>query len=91
MVRRIPALHYNPDPADYHHPSWLSLMGNMKDSLWSIDLFRCESMTLNSYWVLESVIDRVFVIEKRIAILDFPMWFLTIPFVLSVDITEKHC
>ena len=24
----------------------------MKDSLWSIDLFRCESITLNSHWVL---------------------------------------
>ena len=24
----------------------------MKDSLWSVDLFRCESMTLKSHWVL---------------------------------------
>ena len=24
----------------------------MKDSLWSIDLFRCQSATLRSYWVL---------------------------------------
>jgi putative transposase len=24
----------------------------MKDSLWSIDLFRCESMALRTYWVL---------------------------------------
>ena len=24
----------------------------MKDSLWSIDLFRCESITLNTHWVL---------------------------------------
>lgn len=52
VVRRILALYYNPDPTDYRHPSWLSLIGNMKDSLWSIDFFRCESMTLNSYWVL---------------------------------------
>jgi hypothetical protein len=24
----------------------------MKDSLWSVDLFRCESMLLKSYWVM---------------------------------------
>ena len=24
----------------------------MKDSLWSVDLFRCESITLKSHWVL---------------------------------------
>lgn len=52
VVRRILALHYNPNPPDYQNPSWLSLIGNMRDSLWSIDLFRCESMTLKSYWVL---------------------------------------
>lgn len=52
VVRRILALHYYPKPPDFRHPSWLSLIGNMKDSLWRIDLFRWESMTLNSYWVL---------------------------------------
>jgi transposase InsO family protein len=24
----------------------------MKDSLWSVDLFRCESIMLRTYWVL---------------------------------------
>ena len=52
VVRRVLAIHYKPDPNNLNGPSWLSLIGNMKDSLWSIDLFRCESMTLNSYWVL---------------------------------------
>lgn len=33
-------------------PSWLSLFGQMKDSLWSIDLFRCESIMLKSHWVM---------------------------------------
>src|SRR5262249_42239124 len=33
-------------------PSWLSFIGNAKDSLWSLDLFRCESAILRSYWVL---------------------------------------
>jgi hypothetical protein len=33
-------------------PSWLSFIGHSTDSLWSIDLFRCESIVLRSYWVL---------------------------------------
>ena len=33
-------------------PSWLSFIGHAKDSLWSLDLFRCESAILRTYWVL---------------------------------------
>jgi putative transposase len=33
-------------------PSWLTFLGHMKDSLWSMDLFRCESATLRTHWVL---------------------------------------
>jgi len=33
-------------------PSWLTFIGHMKDSLWSVDLFRCESITLKNHWVL---------------------------------------
>jgi len=33
-------------------PSWLSFIGHTADSLWSVDLFRCESIVLRSYWVL---------------------------------------
>jgi transposase InsO family protein len=33
-------------------PSWLTFIGHAKDSLWSIDLFRCESILLNTHWVL---------------------------------------
>jgi putative transposase len=33
-------------------PSWLTFIGHMKDSLWSIDLFHCESITLKSHWVM---------------------------------------
>ena len=33
-------------------PSWLSFIGHTTDSLWSVDLFRCESIVLRSYWVL---------------------------------------
>jgi transposase InsO family protein len=30
----------------------LSFIGHTTDSLWSVDLFRCESIALRSYWVL---------------------------------------
>jgi len=33
-------------------PSWLTFIGNMKDSLWFVDLFRCESISLKSHWVM---------------------------------------
>lgn len=33
-------------------PSWLTFLGHIKDSLWSVDLFRCESILLRSQWVL---------------------------------------
>ena len=42
--------HYLPGPGD--GPSWLTFIGHMKDSLWSVDLFRCESILLNSHWVM---------------------------------------
>src|ERR1700688_3730251 len=51
VVRRILARHYRPGQ-DSDGPSWLTFLGHMKDSLWSMDLFRCESATLRSYWVL---------------------------------------
>ncbi len=50
VVRRVLAKHYHPQPGD--GPSWLTFIGHMKDSLWSIDFFRCESITLKSHWVL---------------------------------------
>ena len=51
VVRRVLATHYKSSPSD-GGPSWLTFIGNTKDSLWSIDLFRCESILLNSHWVL---------------------------------------
>ena len=51
MVRRILAQHYRPVPTQ-DGPSWLTFIGHMKDSLWSLDLFRCESVALRTYWVL---------------------------------------
>ena len=33
-------------------PSWLTVLGHAKDSLWSVDLFPCESAVLHTHWVL---------------------------------------
>src|SRR5262250_1163261 len=52
VVRRILATYYRPSPDAGGGPSWLTFLGHMKDSLWSIDLFRCESLALRTYWVL---------------------------------------
>jgi len=51
VVRRILAVNYRPKP-DAAGPSWLTVLGHAKDSLWSVDLFRCESAVLRAYWVL---------------------------------------
>ena len=51
VVRRILAVHYHSNP-DAGGPSWLTFLGRMKDDLWSIDLLRCESLILRTYWVL---------------------------------------
>ena len=45
------AKHYRPE-AGTDGPSWLSFIGHVKDSLWSVDLFRCELMLLRSLWVM---------------------------------------
>jgi putative transposase len=49
--RRILAATYRPGP-DSAGPSWLTVLGHAKDSLWSLDLFRCESAVLRTHWVL---------------------------------------
>ena len=51
VVRRILAARYHPKP-DAAGPSWLTVLGHAKDSLWSLDLFRCESAVLHTHWVL---------------------------------------
>jgi putative transposase len=33
-------------------PRGLTVLGHTKDSLWSLDLFRCESAVLRTHWVL---------------------------------------
>lgn len=51
VVRRALAMHYRPE-SGADGPSWLSLIAQLKDSLWSVDLFRCESILLRSHWVM---------------------------------------
>jgi len=49
VARRILAVRPEPYSAG---PSWLTALGHAKDSLWSLDLFRCESAVLRTHWVL---------------------------------------
>ena len=51
VVSRVLSKHYRLTPGGTG-PSWLSFIGHMTDSLWSVDLFRCQSIVLRSYWVL---------------------------------------
>ena len=50
VVFRVLSKHYRPTGGT--GPSWLSFIGHSTDSLWSVDVFRCESIVLRSYWVL---------------------------------------
>jgi len=51
VVRRILANHPVPKSGG-GGPSWLSAIAEARDSLWSVDLFRCESILLKSFWVM---------------------------------------
>jgi putative transposase len=51
VVRRVLAQRYRPESGT-DGPSWLTFIAQAKDSLWSLDLFRCESILLRSHWVL---------------------------------------
>ena len=51
LVRRMLARHYRPEPRS-KGPSWLTFLGHSNDSLWSVDLFRTESLILKSHWVM---------------------------------------
>jgi len=51
VVRRILAHHPWPGQSP-GGPSWLTFLGHRKESLWSMDLFRWESVTLRTHWVL---------------------------------------
>lgn len=52
VVRRILNKYYKGGPDAHSGPSWLTFIRHSKDSLWSIDFFRAESIHLKSYWVM---------------------------------------
>jgi putative transposase len=51
VVRLVPAKHYR-TATGTEGSSWLSFIAQCKDSLWSVDIFGCESVLLNSHWVM---------------------------------------
>ena len=84
VVRRILASHYRP-AKNSGGPSWLTFIGHLKDSLWSLDLFRCKSATLRTHWVLV-VMDQY---TRRIIGFGVPrrnrQWSRTLP-----DVQPRH-
>ena len=50
-ITSVLATHHKPIPGN-RGPSCLTTLGHTKDSLWSVDLFRCESILLKSHWVM---------------------------------------
>ncbi|MFK7827865.1 MAG: transposase [Oligoflexales bacterium] len=48
-VRRILRRYFKPNGGG---PSWLTFLASQKDSLWSLDFFRVDSIALKSYWVM---------------------------------------
>ena len=51
LVRRVLAKNCRLGPGS-GGPSWLTFLGHSKDSLLSLDLFRCESLILKTHWVM---------------------------------------
>ena len=51
VVRRILGKYYRLESGS-GGPSWLTVLGQAKDSLWSLDLFRCESLSLRTHGLL---------------------------------------
>ena len=51
IVWRVLSKNYKPT-SDDNGPSWLTFIGHSKDSLWSVDFFRCESILLKSHWIM---------------------------------------
>jgi len=74
VVHRILLRFYSPVPGD-DGPSWLTVIGHAKDSLWSVDLFRCESILPKSYWitvVMDVFTRRIIGFGVALAIVDGP-------------------
>ncbi|MEO8466170.1 MAG: integrase core domain-containing protein [Gammaproteobacteria bacterium] len=73
-VRRVLTKHYWPEPGP-RGPSWLTLLGHSQDSLWSVDLFCCESLILRTHWVMvvmDQYTRRIVGFAIQLGILDGP-------------------
>jgi putative transposase len=71
-VRRVLITRNRPDPPG---PSWLTFLGHSKDSLWSIDFFRCESLVLKTHWVMlvmDQATRRIVGLAVRVGVVDGP-------------------
>lgn len=73
VVRRVLTKHFKNSP-ESNGPSWLTFIGHMKDSLWSVDFFRAESIHLKSHWIM------VIMDQFTRRIIDLPPPFRTIVF-----------
>ena len=51
-ARQVPPIVFLKRATEEAGPSWLSFVGHTTDSLWSVDLWRCASIVLQSDWVL---------------------------------------
>ena len=74
VVRRVLAKYCRPEPGS-NGPSWLTFLGHSKDSLWSVDLFRCESLILQSHWamvVMDQFSRRIIGFAVHAGVLDGP-------------------
>jgi transposase InsO family protein len=74
LVRRVLAKHYRPE-SGFNGPSWLTFLGHSKDSLWSVDLFRSESLILKSHWVMvvmDQFTRRIIGFAVHVGVLDGP-------------------
>jgi putative transposase len=52
VIKRLLDKYLKPTNPNGSGPSWLTFIGHMKDSLWSVDLFRVESICLKSHWIM---------------------------------------
>ena len=74
IVRRVLVKRYRPEPGS-QGPSWLTFLGHSKDGLWSVDLFRCESLILKTHWVMvvmDQFTRRIIGFGVRAGVLDGP-------------------
>jgi len=51
IVWRVLSKRYKPKNGD-KSTTWLTFIGHMKDSLWSLDFLCCESISLKTHWVM---------------------------------------